>query len=136
MGTGTLVKDRRASARNREKAAAQRVGIDVPLLLTVVALLVMGMAMLYSASWDFSLGAYGDPMQMFNRQVIWLGLGIVGAAILANFNYHRWRTFVLVAMALTILLLVSVLLLSEIRFNAKRAFFDGSVQPSELAKLV
>lgn len=137
MGTGTLAKDRRrASARNREKAAAQKVGIDVPLLLTVVALLVMGMAMLYSASWDFSLGAYGDPMQMFNRQVVWLGLGILGAAILANFNYHRWRTFVLVAMALTILLLVSVLLLSEIRFNAKRAFFDGSVQPSELAKLV
>jgi cell division protein FtsW len=67
---------------------------------------------------------------------VWLGLGIVGAAILASFDYHRWRAMVLVAMAFTIILLVSVLLLSEIRFNAKRAFFDGSVQPSELAKLV
>ena len=137
MGTGTLVKDRRrVSARNREKMAAQRRGIDVPLLLTIVALLVFGMLMLYSASWDFSLGAYGDPMQMFTRQVLWLGLGIVSAAILASFDYHRWRSLVLLAMALTIILLISVLLLSEIRFNAKRAFFDGSVQPSELAKLV
>jgi cell division protein FtsW len=137
MGTGTLVKDRRrVSARDREKAAAQRHGIDIPLLLAVVALLVFGMLMLYSASWDFSLGAYGDPMQMFSRQVVWLGLGIVGAALLASLNYHHWRTLVLLAMALTIILLVSVLLLSEIRFNAKRAFFDGSVQPSELAKLV
>jgi len=110
--------------------------MDIPLLLTVVALLVFGLVMLYSASWDFSLGAYGDPMQMFTRQATWMGLGVVGAAILTRFDYHRWRKLVLPAMAFTILLLISVLLLSEIRFNAKRAFFDGSVQPSELAKLV
>jgi cell division protein FtsW len=110
--------------------------VDIPLLLTVAALLVFGLIMLYSASWDFSLGAYDNPLQMFNRQVIWMILGILGAAFLARFDYHRWRKLVLLAMALTILLLISVLLLSEIRFNAKRAFFDGSVQPSELAKLI
>jgi cell division protein FtsW len=137
MGTGTFVKERaRAASRKREKLAAQRHGIDIPLLLTVVALLVIGMVMLYSASWDFSLGAYGDPMQMFNRQVLWMGLGIVGATLLASLDYHYWRRLVLLAMAVTIFLLVSLLLLSEIRFNAKRAFFEGSVQPSELAKLV
>jgi len=137
MGTGTFVKDRgRALPRKREKVAAQRHGIDIPLLLTVIALLVFGMLMLYSASWDFSLGAYGDPMQMFSRQVLWLGLGIVGAALLASLDYHHWHRLVLLAMALTIFLLISLLLLSEIRFNAKRAFFEGSVQPSELAKLV
>ena len=137
MGTGTFVKSRgRATPRKREKLAAQKRGIDIPLLLAVVALLVFGLVMLYSASWDFSLGAYGDPMQMFTRQATWMGLGIVGAALLASFDYHRWRRLVLFAMAFTIILLVSVLLLSEIRFNAKRAFFDGSVQPSELAKLV
>jgi len=137
MGTGTIVKGRgRAAPRKREKIAAQKRGIDIPLLLAVVALLVLGLVMLYSASWDFSLGAYGDPMQMFTRQAMWMGLGIVGAALLASFDYHRWRRLVLFAMAFTIILLVSVLLLSEIRFNAKRAFFDGSVQPSELAKLI
>ncbi len=137
MGTGTFVKDRRyASPRKREKAAASRHGFDVPLLLTITALLVLGLVMLYSASWDFSLSAYGDPMQMFVRQVLWMILGVVGAALLASFDYHRWRTLALFAIAFTIILLISVLLLSEIRFNAKRAFFDGSVQPSELAKLV
>jgi cell division protein FtsW len=39
-------------------------------------------------------------------------------------------------MALTIGLLMTVLLMNEIRFGAKRSFFEGSVQPSELAKLV
>jgi cell division protein FtsW len=104
--------------------------------MIVVALLVFGLVMLYSASWDFSLGVYENPLEMFSRQVLWMGIGIVVAAFLASFDYHRWRKLVLLAMALTILLLISVLLLSEIRFNAKRAFIDGSVQPSELAKLV
>jgi len=105
-------------------------------MLTVIALLVFGLVMLYSASWDFSLGAYDNPLQMFNRQILWMTLGIAGTAFLARFDYHNWRKLVLLAMALTIILLISVLLLSEIRFNAKRAFIDGSVQPSELAKLV
>jgi cell division protein FtsW len=122
--------------RKREKLAARSRGYDILLLLAVIALLVLGMVMLYSASWDFSLGAYGDPMQMFTRQVLWLGLGIVGAALLSRLDYHHWRTLVLLAMAFTIFLLITLLLLSEIRFNAKRAFFEGSVQPSELAKLV
>ena len=109
---------------------------DVPLLLVVVALLVMGLIMLYSASWDFSLGAYDDPMQMFKRQVLWMILGIIGAFIFARLDYHNWRKLVILAMALTVILLISVLLLSEIRFNAKRSFIEGSVQPSELAKLI
>ena len=137
MGTGTIVKDRSyVSPRKPAKSAVSRHSIDIPLLLIVVALLVFGLVMLYSASWDFSLGAYGDPMQMFTRQALWMGLGIVGAAILTTFDYHRWRKLVLLTMALTIILLISVLLLSELRFNAKRSFFSGSVQPSELAKLV
>ena len=137
MGTGTFVKERRyVSPRKREKVAATKRSFDIPLLLDITALLVLGLIMLYSASWDFSLGAYGDPLQMFTRQVWWMILGIVGAVFLAIFDYHRWRKLAVFAMAFTIILLVSVLLLSEIRFNAKRAFFSGSVQPSELAKLI
>jgi cell division protein FtsW len=137
MGTGTFVKDRSDRfSRQREKVATTTRGFDVPLLLIVIALLVLGLVMLYSASWDFSLGAYGDPMKMFERQMLWMLLGTFGAFILSRLDYHHWRKLVILVMAMTILLLISVLLLSEIRFNAKRAFIDGSVQPSELAKLV
>jgi cell division protein FtsW len=137
MGTGTFVKERSDRlSRRREKVAAPTRSFDVPLLLVVIALLVLGLIMLYSASWDFSLGAYGDPMQMFKRQVLWMILGVIGAFILARLDYHHWRKLVILAMAFTIILLISVLLLSEIRFNAKRSFIEGSVQPSELAKLI
>lgn len=132
MGVGTFVKEtlpQRAPRFSR--------GFDMPLLVAVVALIVFGLVMLYSASWDFSRAAYnGDAMYMFNRQLMWLGLGSAVALALAFFDYHRWRKLVVPAMAFTILTLVIVLLMSEIRFNAKRAILSGSVQPSELAKLV
>jgi cell division protein FtsW len=109
----------------------------MPLLVIVVALIVFGLVMLYSASWDFSRAAYdGDAMYMFNRQLMWLSLGVVGATALAFIDYHRWRQLIVPAMAVTVLMLIVVLVLSEVRFNAQRAIFNGSIQPSELAKLI
>ncbi len=126
----------RTYAERQNKRPRFTGGFDMPLLVVVVTLIVFGLLMLYSASWDFSLGAYGDAMKMFNRQTMWLGLGIVIAIGLAFFDYHYWRKFALPAMAGTIILLIIVLLVNEIRFGASRAFFNGSAQPSELAKLV
>ncbi len=133
MGTGTFVNERSYVQNKRPRFTG---GFDMPLLVSVVALVVFGLVMLYSASWDFSLGAFEDPLYMFNRQVKWLGLGVAVALILAFFDYHYWRRLVVPAMAVTMILLVVVLLTNEIRFGAKRSIFDGSVQPSELAKLV
>ncbi len=133
MGTGTFVNEQPYAREGRSRFLRS---FDMPLLVVVVALVVFGLAMLYSSSWDFSLGAYGDAMYMFNRQLTWLGLGLVTALAFAFFDYHNWRKYVVPAMALTIGLLVIVLLMNEIRFGAKRAILGGSVQPSELAKLV
>ena len=131
MGIGTFVEPQTTQQRPSAR------GIDMPLLVIVVALIVFGLAMLYSASWDFSRAAYdGDAMYMFNRQVMWLGLGVVGATVLAFLDYHRWRQLIVPAMAVTVLMLIAVLVMSEVRFNAQRAIFNGSIQPSELAKLV
>jgi len=132
MGAGTFIKE------NSFPNAARFVrGFDMPLLVVLVTLLVFGLVMLYSASWDFSFAAYdGDAMYMFNRQLMWLGLGSTIALFLAFFDYHHWRRLIVPAMAFTILMLLTVLVMSEIRFNARRAIFAGSVQPSELAKLI
>lgn len=134
MGTGTFVNTQSSNTSNNRSALLR--GFDMPLLVVVVALIVFGLVMLYSSSWDFSLGAYKDAMYMFNRQLLWLGLGLVAAVALAFFDYHHWRKFVVPAMGLTVVLLITVLLMNEIRFGAKRAILGGSVQPSELAKLV
>ena len=104
----------------------------------MIALLVFGVIMLFSASWDFSLRIYDSPTYMFNRQLMWIGVGLVAAGVLAFIDYHHWHKLIVPAMAATIILLIAVLLISEseTRFGAKRSFLSGSVQPSELAKLV
>ena len=111
-------------------------GMDMPLLLTIVALIAFGLIMLYSASFDFSFNIYGSSSYMFLRQVRWLGAGILCAFGLSLLDYHQWRRLVVFAMLATIGLLISVLFINEIRLGASRTLMGGSYQPSELAKLV
>src|SRR5512143_277931 len=135
MGISALIKCRQIPAKPQAGAARPRT-YDLPLLVTVIALVIFGVVMLFSASWDFSLSVYGSPMHMFTRQLAWLAVGLVLAFGLAHFDYHNWRKYIVPAMVATILLLVGVLLINEIRLGAKRSYFAGSVQPSELAKLI
>jgi cell division protein FtsW len=135
MGTGTFVNENRTAPQTRSQAAPAR-NFDMPLLVTIIALVVFGLVMLFSASWDFSLNLYDAPMHMFDRQLMWLAIGVATATAFAFFDYHNWRRLIVPAMIATIVLLIAVLLMNEIRFGAKRTFFEGSIQPSELAKLV
>ncbi len=108
----------------------------MPLVLAVIALLVFGLIMLYSASFDFSFNVYGSSTYMFLRQARWLAVGVILAVSLSLFDYHNWRKVAVFAMLGTIGLLVVVLLINEIRLGASRTLYQGSYQPSELAKLV
>jgi cell division protein FtsW len=110
-------------------------GIDVPLLLTVATLAILGMVMLFSASWKYSLDLYGSPTTIFTRQLGLLGLGVIGAIGATMLNYHYWGKLALPLMFLTIVLLVAVLIVQDERHGAVRSLFGGSIQPSELAKL-
>ncbi|MEP6894297.1 MAG: putative peptidoglycan glycosyltransferase FtsW, partial [Chloroflexota bacterium] len=132
MGARTFVNDRFSLSRSKKLVR----GVDMPLLLTVVALIVFGLIMLYSASFDFSFNEYGSSSYMFVRQVRWLGVGILLAFLLSLLDYHQWRRLAVFAILTTIGLLVSVLFINEIRLGASRTLFEGSYQPSEIAKLV
>ncbi len=128
LGAGQVAGTGAASKRSR--------GFDLPLLATVTLLVIFGLIMMYSASWDYSLLQYGAAMYMFERQLMWLGLGLVIACALAIFDYHHWRKLIVPAMGLTVLLLVAVLFMNEMRLGAKRSLYQGSYQPSEMAKLI
>ena len=110
--------------------------VDFPLLLIMIAFLVFGLLMVFSASWDFSLGTYGDAMRMFYRQVLWMVMGILAASLLSLLDYHKWRQLAVPVMLFTIILLSLVLLLNDERLGAVRTIFGGSIQPSELAKVI
>ena len=109
---------------------------DLALLLAMVGILVFGLIMVFSASWDFSLAVYQNPTQMFNRQVLWVVIGSILAYIVSRIDYHLWRKLVVPAMIGTIILLGLVLFLNDPRLGAVRTILNGSNQPSELAKVV
>ena len=132
MGARTFVNERATHAPARKLVP----GVDIPLLLTAIALMVFGLIMLYSASFDFSYKEFGSSTYMFGRQVRWMLLGVAVAVGLSLFDYHHWRKFVIFAMLGTIGLLVTVLFVNEMRLGASRSLYEGSYQPSEIAKLV
>ncbi|HSO27046.1 MAG TPA: putative peptidoglycan glycosyltransferase FtsW [Anaerolineales bacterium] len=111
-------------------------GIDVLLLLATITLAIVGLLMVYSASWDDSIEIYGSPGVIFSRQVIWLVLGTIVAIVLALVDYHHWTKLAVPAIGVTVVALIAVLLISETRNGAVRTLWSGSVQPSEAAKLV
>jgi cell division protein FtsW len=110
--------------------------IDTMLLVVAGALVAFGLMMVYSTTFDWSYREYGSPSIIFMKQVQWLGVGVLGMLIAARMPYHWWRRLSVIGMAGTLIALVGVLLIGTTTFNAQRSFFNGSVQPSELAKIV
>lgn len=130
---------KKSSANQRQQIISKHklpLRLDVPLLLTVITCLIIGLVMVYSASYDYSNVYYGDTGTIFIRQLIWLSIGLVGAFFLTLFDYHHWNKLAVIAMLATVVLLVTVLIVNEVRNGAVRTLFGGSIQPSELAKLV
>ncbi len=113
-----------------------RLGIDVPLILAIIALLIFGMLMVHSASWKYSLAEYGDPTAIFWRQLAWTGIGLGIGVFLGFLNYRRMLWISIPLMLATLGLLLVVLLVHDERHGAVRTLLGGSIQPSELAKLM
>ena len=132
MGTRAYVNDRYAIGSGPRTKSG-----DAPLLITVIILVTFGLLMLYSSSVDYSVEILGkDPGYMIRRQILWLFLGVAVAYAVSRLDYHYWRRFAVLSMLGTILALIAVLLISELRLGAVRTVYNGSIQPSELAKLV
>jgi len=136
MGIGTFVNQSVRPASAASKTRARLAPGDLVLMATIIALCVFGLLMLFSASADFSYLNYDSYTYIFNKQLLWMLLGSVTAFVLSRLDYHLWQKLAVPMMGLTLALLVAVLLTGDERLGAIRAFFGGSVQPSELAKLV
>ena len=132
MATAEMSKPIEAPVRKK----AFGLPIDLMLLVVVGALAAFGLMMVYSATFDWSYRQYGDPSTIFLRQIRWLALGLGALAVAASMPYRWWKRLAVIAMGRSLVLLVAVLLFGTQTFNAQRSFFSGSVQPSELAKLV
>jgi cell division protein FtsW len=119
---------------------AKRVGVDKWLFFTTLSLVVIGLAMVFSASAVMAQERFGSPYTYLGKQALWAVLGVLAMVVLMRVDYRRYNSkkFIYVIMGITLLLLLAVFAVPGshathrwIRFGPLNTF-----QPSEIAKPV
>jgi cell division protein FtsW len=121
--------------KNRPNKHNPLLDVDLILVIVIAILLVFGLLMVYSASWNFGVINNLDPGYILGRQVMWVLVGLVITFGLSFFDYHRFQKLAVPMIISVVLMLFLVLILGNTRFNSSRTLIGGSIQPSELAKL-
>jgi cell division protein FtsW len=117
-----------------------RMSLEARALLLVSAVLVaFGLAVLYSASALQAISANSPGHVFVLRQFTGVIAGVVIFAICAKVDAERWRRVAWPIMGVSLLLMLIVILpgtesISTSMYGSRRYLFNGSIQPSELAK--
>ena len=111
---------------------------DVPLLIGVVLLAIIGTIFIYSASNYSALSTYGDAFFFVKKQVIGIAIGVVVMTVTSIFDYNFLKKLTLPICILSVILLALVFVpgLGVENYGAKRWLGIGAItiQPSEIAK--
>lgn len=133
---------RRWRPRRSVVTVGQGIHNEVWVVLGAVgALCAIGLVMVLSASAVTATGESGTPWSYFQRQVVWLGVGVVVMAVASMLDYHKIAKLVPLALLATLVGLLVVLVDSPLsagaRGGAGRWLKVGPLiaQPSEVAKL-
>lgn len=112
--------------------------VDTPFLLLVLALLTIGVVMMFSASYTSSYYKNdGDSYWFFKRQAAFAVLGIFLMLVVSRINYRKYAGWAaLCVTGVSLLLLVAVLFTNSDEVDFKRWLNLGgfSFQPSDVAK--
>ena len=114
-------------------------GCDMVLLFLSLALIGIGLVMLYSSSSIMAQERFGDSMYFVKRQIVFALLGLAVLIVSKNLPYVFYRRLVYVILGVTLLSLIFVLLphVGHRVGGARRWLRFGpiSIQPAEFAKL-
>jgi len=119
-------------ANELQQTAHRLKPLDIPLLLTTLLLIGVGLAILYSATYPWA-------PELLRRQLLWLVFGLVGIAVLAMIDPAVWMRRWGWLYALNVLMLLMVDLFGAERKVAQRWLeLPGGfqVQPSVFAQLL
>jgi len=119
---------------------AKRVGGDKWLFFVTLLLIVVGLAMVFSASAIVAQERYHSPYTFVGKQAIWAVLGVAVLLLLSRIDYNLYKSprFIYPALCVTTFLLVLVFFMPG-SHNTHRWIRFGNfftIQPSELAKPV
>lgn len=119
---------------------AKRVGVDKWMFFTTLLLVVVGLAMVFSASAVVVQERYHTEFADVGRQAGWAVAGVLAMLALMNIDYRHYNSprFIYPTLCVTTLLLVSVFFMPGSHNVHRWIRFGGllSFQPSEVAKPV
>lgn len=110
--------------------------MDLPFLVLTLILVVIGLVMLFSASFARAYNDEGNSAFYFKRQAIFAGMGVIAMLAISRLNYQLYQRFSVLFYAVCVGLLMLVPVIGIEAGGAKRWLYIGTnFQPSELAKL-
>lgn len=129
--------------REQESRELARGPIDLPFCLLVMMLTIIGLIMLFSASFPRAYYEDSNPTYYVARQGVFAIMGVAAMAFVGKINYQRFRGLAKPLLYLAIVLLVLVVIphnpIALTRHNATRWLGLPNTalqfQPSEIAKL-
>lgn len=117
-----------------------RIGVDKWMFFTTLALVVVGLAMVFSASAVVAEARYHSEFTDLGRQAGWALAGVLLMLVLMNLDYSVYNSprFIYPAVCITTLLLVLVFFIPGSHNTHRWIRFGGhfTFQPSEIAKPV
>lgn len=112
--------------------------MDITFLSLVLILLTIGLVMLFSASYAYSLEYYGNSYKFITRQALLGAVGVGLMLVASRIDYHFWRRFAWPFFIGVTIVLIALLIMPPMvqNMDVKRWIVIGPVnfQPSELAK--
>lgn len=112
--------------------------MDIVFLSIVLILLTIGLVMLFSASYAYSLEYHGSSYHFIARQALFAVVGVAIMLVISKIDYHFWRKFAWLLFGISTLLLIILLVMPPMLsgMDVKRWIAIGpiSFQPSEISK--
>jgi cell division protein FtsW len=118
---------------------AKRIGVDKWIFFTTLTLVVVGLAMVFSASAIVAQEHFHSPYTLLIRQAGWAVAGVLCMVVLMSVDYSHYNSprFIFPALAVTTVLLVMVFFFRDSHATHRWFRFGAfSFQPSEIAKPV
>ncbi len=137
MASFLQVRSHQVKSKEQRSSFAGLPRLDYMLLGAVGTLTLLGLMLVYSGSYDLAyITQQGNAAYYLMRQLVFLGIGVVLMLLLTRSDYMNWRRWSVLLMGGALILLGIVLVFGSERYGAQRTLLQGSVQPSEIIKLI
>lgn len=113
-------------------------GIDIPFFAILIAIIVIGLVMLYSATYVYAYYYYEDSAYFFKRQLIYVIIGLLLMIGISHINLQKFETLLaLGSTGVSWILLAAALVMPEYHGTHRYVYLFGGklqFQPSDIAK--